>query len=186
MPLTPKEQRPARITLKVTLDAQTQRAAAQLARQYSGRKLETVLAAFVGDLAADAGRPDSAALGRATAWLGGHEWVNEPRDEAPRLRQDEVMGSAYGAYPWDGWEKRALARGVAAGLATLGRELIREAWQHDWNEELKARCGWADDGRRLLRQALRSPARAQACWQHLLDTDGGRFQPNMGKASPCR
>ena len=142
---------PATRTLPVTLDAQTQRAAAQLARQYSGRK-----------------------------------WVREPRDQAPRLRQDEVMGSAYGAYPWDGWEKRALARGVAAGLATLGRELIREAWQHDWNEELKARCGWADDGRRLLRQALRSPARAQTCWQHLLDTDGGRFQPNMGKASPCR
>ena len=179
MPLNRKEQRPVGVTLRVTVGAQTQRVAAQLARDYAGRKLETVLCAFVGDLAAAAGRPGCWEHERVTAWLGSHVWDCEPADEAPRLRDDEVMGSAYGAYPWNGWEKYALDQGVAADLATLGRDLIREAWQHDWDESLKARCGWSDDGRRLLRQALRSPARAAARWQHLLDTDGGRFQPEQ-------
>ena len=95
----------------------------------------------------------------------------------PRLREDEVMGSEFGAYPWDGWEKYARARGVESGLAALGREVIREAWQHWWDERHRSLCGWRDDGRRMLLLARRNPALAQERWSRLLDTDGGRFNP---------
>lgn len=99
------------------------------------------------------------------------------RAKRPRLRDDEVLGSVYGAYPWDGWEKSAVAQGVPAPLAALGRDTIREAWQHTWPEELRSRCGWRDDGRRMLRLALRQPALARRRWTRLLETDGGRYDP---------
>lgn len=169
-----------RTTLRVTVDGDTRRAAARIGRDYSGRRLETVVAAFVADLAVAAERPGSWEYERVTAWLGSHVWECEPADAAPaspRLRDDEVMGSAYGAYPWDGWEKHALAQGVAADLASLGRAVIREAWQHGWDESLKTLCGWSDDGRRMLRLAQRNPALAQQRWGRLLDTDGGRYDP---------
>ena len=100
---------------------------------------------------------------------------------APRLREDEVMGSAYGAYPWDGWEKHALAKGVAPELAALGRAVIREAWQHGWDERYRSLCGWRDDGRRMLRLALRNPARAEKRWERLMETDGARYDPETGE-----
>lgn len=87
------------------------------------------------------------------------------------------MGSVCGSYPWDGWEKHALARGVADELARLGRAVIREAWQHGWGERLKSLCGWCDDGRRMLRLALKNPALAEHRWSRLLETDGGRHDP---------
>lgn len=87
------------------------------------------------------------------------------------------MGSAPGGYPWDDWQAHALAQGVPAGLAVLGRAVIREAWQHRWEERLKTLCGWKDDGRRMLRLAQRNPSLAQKRWQRLLDTDGGRYDP---------
>jgi hypothetical protein len=39
---------------------------------------------------------------------------------------------------------------------------------------LKSLCGWRDDGRRMLRLALRSPRTAEKRWRRLLDTDGYR------------
>ncbi|MBS0631898.1 MAG: hypothetical protein JSS11_08295 [Verrucomicrobia bacterium] len=108
-------------------------------------------------------------------------WEVEPPDERPRLRDDEVMGSAFGAYPWDGWEKYAVAQGVPAELAALGRAVIREAWQHGWDEALRSLCGWRDDGRRMLRLAQRNPGLAQKRWSRLLDTDGGRYDPATGR-----
>jgi hypothetical protein len=100
---------------------------------------------------------------------------------APRLREGEVMaGRDIGVFPWDGWEKHALARGVAPVLATLGRAVIREAWQHGWDERHRSLCGWRDDGRRMLRLALRNPALARERWSRLLDTDGGRYDPETG------
>jgi len=100
---------------------------------------------------------------------------------APRLRDDEVMGCVYGDYPWDHWQHWAFAHGVPLDRATLGRAVIREAWQHGWDEELRAECGWRDDGRAMLALALTNPARAEARWSELLDTDGGRYDPKTGE-----
>jgi hypothetical protein len=181
--LTPGDGEPPReVTLQVRIAATTRRAAAQLAREYAGRKLETVLAAFVGDLAVALERPGAWEHERVTTWLSSHVWECEPQDERPRLRTDEVMGSAYGAYPWDGWEKWAVTQGVPAQIAALGRAVIREAWQHGWDERLKSLCGWSDDGRRMLRLALRNSALAQKRWTRLLDTDGGRYDPESDRA----
>jgi len=99
---------------------------------------------------------------------------------APRLRENEVMGCAAGAYPWDGWEKHALAKGAAPEAAMFGRAVIREAWQHGWDERLRSLCGWRDDGRRMLRLALRNPALARKRWAWLIETDGGWRNPEGG------
>ena len=170
------------VTLRVTMPAETTRMAAQIAREYAGRKLETVLAALVSDMAVALERLGSWEHERVTAWLGSHVWEVEPEDQTPRLRDGEAMGSVYGAYlyPWDGWQKYAVAQGVPAELAALGRDVIREAWQHGWDESLKSLCGWNDDGRRMLRLALRNPALALKRWTRLLDTDGGRYDPRTG------
>ncbi len=176
------EIRPHRVTLRVTVTAETKRVAAQLAREYAGRKLETVLAALVGDLAVALERPGAWEYERVTAWLSSHVWECEPQDERPRLRTDEVMGSAYGAYPWDGWEKYAVTQGVPAELASLGRAVIREAWQHEWTKRLRSLCGWRDDGRAMLRLAFRNPALAEKRWARLLDTDGGLYDPQSERA----
>ncbi|MBS0631899.1 MAG: hypothetical protein JSS11_08300 [Verrucomicrobia bacterium] len=47
--------------------AETRRAAAQIAREYAGRKLETVLAALVADMAVALERPGSWEHERVTA-----------------------------------------------------------------------------------------------------------------------
>ena len=82
-----------------------------------------------------------------------------------------------GQYPWDFWERRALASGVPADLATLGRAVMREADQHGWCGRLQSRCGWHDDGRRMIALALRAPAKARVRWDWLMDTDGLRVDP---------
>lgn len=180
-PMNPGETRPLCVTIRMTVPVEMKRAAAHLAREYSGRKLETVLAAFVADLAVALDRPGWWEHERVTAWLSSHVWSVEPPDETPRLRDVEVMGSACGAYPWDSWEKYAVAQGVPAELALLGRAVIREAWQHGWDERLRSLCGWKDDGRRMLRLALRRPALAGRRWTRLLDTDGGRYDPESDR-----
>lgn len=73
--LTPGgKRRPRRVTLRVTVEAETKCAAARLARDYSRQDLESVLAAFVGDLAEAAGRPGCWEHERVTAWLASHPW----------------------------------------------------------------------------------------------------------------
>lgn len=81
MPLSPREERPRGVTLRVKTSAETKRAAARIARDYSRRKIETVLAAFVADLAVAAERPGSWEHERVSAWLASHVWACEPRDE---------------------------------------------------------------------------------------------------------
>jgi hypothetical protein len=85
-----------------------------------------------------------------------------------------VFQCAYGHYPWDDWERAALAAGVPQNLAGLGRLTMREAFQHGWDARLQSLCGWRDRGRRMIRLALRSPATARRRWNRLLDTDGYR------------
>ncbi len=77
-----------------------------------------------------------------------------------------------GSYAWDYWKTKALAAGVAADLADLGRAVMREHYQHGWSsydDEVSVRSG--DE---MLRLALSEPDRAAARWQRLLDTEGGK------------
>ena len=99
----------------------------------------------------------------------------------PRLDESRVLGCAYGNYPWDEWERFALAQGLERELAALGRLTVREAYQHQWDDRLKSLCGWRDDGQRMLRFALRSPAKARDRWNRLLDTDGYRGEWKDGQ-----
>ena len=89
----------------------------------------------------------------------------------------------YGQYPWDDWERDALAAGVPKDLAGLGRLTVREAYQHGWNDRLKSLCGWYDQGRRMIKLALRSPGTAEKRWKRLLDTDGlrGEYDETTGE-----
>lgn len=94
-----------------------------------------------------------------------------------------VLGCTYGQYPWDDWERAALARGVAKELANLGRAVMREAYQHGWEPRLQKLCGWEDDGEAMIALALGAPKRARSAWEKLLDTDGGRgsYHPKTGE-----
>lgn len=96
---------------------------------------------------------------------------------------EKVLQCGYGHYPWDDWEKRAQAKGVPPELAALGRAVMREAFQHDWEKRLKIWCGWGDRGRCMIVLALRSPDVARQRWQRLLDTDGyrGEYDPKSGE-----
>jgi hypothetical protein len=108
---------------------------------------------------------------------------SKPAVPAPRLDEGRVIGCEYLHYPWDDWERWAVAQGLDRELAALGRLTIREAYQHQWDDRLKSLCGWRDHGRRMLRLALRSPRTAAKRWQQLLDTDGlrGHYDPKTGE-----
>ena len=95
----------------------------------------------------------------------------------------DVLQCTFGNYPWDDWERDALAAGVPKELAGLGRLTVREAYQHDWDDRLKSLCGWHDQGQRMIKLALRSPQSAEHRWQRLLDTDGfrGDHHPETGE-----
>ena len=86
----------------------------------------------------------------------------------------DVCACTFGHYPWDDWERYAMACGLDAELAGQARLLIREAFQHDWPGWLKPVCGWSDDGQALLAFALRSPRAARRQWAILFRTDGLR------------
>lgn len=98
-------------------------------------------------------------------------------EELARLRPD-----ADGRYAWDRWRLRALEAGLSDDLAWLGRGVMREAVQHAWSEELKAECGWEDEGQAMLELALRAPRKAEKRWQRLMDTDRlrGRWDEKTG------
>jgi len=91
----------------------------------------------------------------------------------------DVCACSFGPYPWDDWERYALACGLDAELAGLGRLLVREAYNHGWEGWLQSLCGWSDDGAALLAFALWSPVKARWCFSRLMDTDGlrGDYHP---------
>jgi len=109
------------------------------------------------------------------------------RKRTPEMLDAEILQCSYGHYPWDDWEKTAVAAGVPAELASLGRAVMREAYQHSWVDRLQSLCGWNDDGKRMIKLALRAPKIAQKWWQHLLDTDGqrGYLDPKTGDWISC-
>ena len=90
-------------------------------------------------------------------------------EDLSHLRPD-----AEGRYAWDRWQTQALAAGLSEDLAGLGRAVMREAVQHDWEPLLKLECGWGDGGQALLERALREGVPLAARWRELLATDGER------------
>lgn len=84
-----------------------------------------------------------------------------------------VFAGTPGDYPWDRWERSALAAGLDEDLAVLGRAVFREAFQHQWDDHLQVECGWLDGGQRMLFQAIGFPQETTQRWSHLLHADGG-------------
>ena len=111
----------------------------------------------------------------------GADLIGQYRQSLEILRSQHHC--TYGQYPWDFWEKRALARGVPPELANLGRAVMREADQHLWEPLLQAICGWEDEGEGMIELALIAPKHARFVWQKLLDTDGcrGSYNPKTGE-----
>ena len=85
-----------------------------------------------------------------------------------------LLGYPPGGYPWDDWKTKALSLGVRPDVANMGRSVMREAHQHVWDDKLHILCGWGDDGKRMIKLALRSPDKAYKRWGRLLATDGNR------------
>lgn len=92
---------------------------------------------------------------------------------------DRILASEPGSYPWDDWQRAAVAAGIASGLAALGRSVMREAYQHDWCAQLKYECGIdnPDTAAGMIACAREQPQLMEARWQWLLATDGLRFDP---------
>ena len=77
-------------------------------------------------------------------------------------------------YHWDIWEEEALAKGVTRDLAALGRAVMREHYQHDWNDfgsEVGSKAGHS-----MIELALSHSDKAEQRWGHLLDTDGEKVR----------
>ena len=92
---------------------------------------------------------------------------------------NRIMGCLPGAFPWDDWQREALASGLDAELASLGRAVMREAYQHDWCDRLKYECGIdnAATAAGMTSCAKDQPHVVEARWQWLLATDGLRVDP---------
>lgn len=75
-------------------------------------------------------------------------------------------------FPWNDWKECALDAGLSEEFSSVGRSVMREAFQHSWNDELSKECGWKDNGREMIAQAKVKPDQTLARWQHLLETDG--------------
>jgi hypothetical protein len=73
-----------------------------------------------------------------------------------------------GHYPWDHWERAALERGMERTLAQLGRDVIRDADQHNWAKPLRQLCE-EDTLEDLL---IRAPYLGRRLCEILLETDG--------------
>lgn len=101
------------------------------------------------------------------------------------LRQNvlalEARSGPPGNFTWDRWEKLALQAGLSAELADLGRSVIRDAYQHGWDEDLMRECGWLDGGLCMIVVALAQPDKAAARWEHLMHTNG---EPDDSVAPP--
>lgn len=94
-------------------------------------------------------------------------------------RGERVLAISPGSYPWDLWQHEALDAGLAPELATLGRAVMREAYQHDWCDRLKYECGIdnPDTAAGIIACAKEQPFLTENRWQWLLVTDGLRFDP---------
>ena len=70
-------------------------------------------------------------------------------------------------FEWDEWKARAVAQGVPADLAELGRKIMRDAYMQRWPEDVLSDCGWDDDGFGMLALACAKPAETRRDWELL-------------------
>lgn len=92
-----------------------------------------------------------------------------------RVLTAPVFTGTAGDYPWDRFAAAAEEAGLSPTLASLGRSLFREAFQHDWPDELKVECGWLDGGQLMIYQALAFPDECEQRWRSLLEHDGDDY-----------
>jgi len=108
-------------------------------------------------------------------------WIDEAEARIIEERQQWMIEPKPGGYPWDQWERDALAAGLDPELANLGRAVMREADQHGWCDSLKYECGIYDDSPEMaagmILSAQEQPEWQKARWNWLLETDGLRFDP---------
>lgn len=86
-----------------------------------------------------------------------------------RRRPDGVLACPY---PWDLWEEWAVEDGLSPSLAELGAAVMCAAHIDDWNDNLRAECGWYDAGQEMITLGQQDPARAHIRWSYLLESDG--------------
>lgn len=114
-------------------------------------------------------------------------WITPEEARELRAREDRLLACQPGGYPWDDWQREALAAGVSNELADLGRAVMREAYQHAWCEELREECGAGREeaAQGMIFETLEQPGWARSRWSWLLATDGLRIDPwNQTEASP--
>ena len=107
---------------------------------------------------------------------------NPSPEFTPALKTDldnRILGCLPGTYPWDEWKQEALAAGLFPETASLGRAVMREAFQHNWCDQLKYECGIynADTAAGMIACAKEQPDLVEARWRWLLETDGLRIDP---------
>lgn len=68
-------------------------------------------------------------------------------------------------YYWDQWEQKAIAAGVPCELAQLGREVMRDHFQHGKEDYL---LGEESDGGRMLELCLTDPSAAKSRFEEEL------------------
>lgn len=96
-----------------------------------------------------------------------------------------IGGLRPGQYPWDHWERSAMKRGMERTLAALGRDVVRDASQHNWAPPLRCLCG----GESLLELLTRAPYLGRRLCEILLETDGLKIALSEGddkNADPIR
>lgn len=106
-------------------------------------------------------------------------WMTEGEARLVKEREDRLLAATPDHYPWDDWQRDAVAAGVAPELAALGRSVIREAHQHSWCDSLKYECGVTSDdcAQGMILEAKDQPEFCHIRWGWLLTTDGLRFDP---------
>ena len=72
-------------------------------------------------------------------------------------------------YPWDEWQRYALADGIDPELAALCRSTIRDAYQHWWKGHAYYLCIGSGS---LTELAHRAPELTRRLCDLLLETDG--------------
>jgi hypothetical protein len=94
--------------------------------------------------------------------------------EKYQLEAGEAHTVLHPTYDWDYWFIDALKADVPKDLASLGREVMREFYQHQWSNDYADEVG-PDAGKKMIRLALEHPQKASKRWRYLLQTDGERY-----------
>ncbi len=163
--------RPARFRLKDT--------DAFLVRHPDGKLWSAVPAGFGREAQTvfEYGDPEAERAAADQGYFG--HWIDETEALDIDERQQHLAAAKPGEYPWDDWQRQALAAGVSDELANLGRAVMREADQHNWCDSLKYECGASheDSGKGMILESKECPDSCWIRWQWLLATDGLRSDP---------